>query len=28
LLIFYFVWAFGEVIGYLFGPADALRRIE
>jgi hypothetical protein len=23
-----FVWAFGEMAGYLFGPGDALARIE
>ena len=28
LLVFYFVWAAGEAVGYLFGPADALSRIE
>jgi glycosyltransferase involved in cell wall biosynthesis len=28
LLLFYLVWAYGEMIGYLSGPADALSRIE
>jgi len=28
LILFYLVWAFGEITGYIFGCGDALARIE
>lgn len=28
LTIFALVWAIGEMVGYLFGPGDALRKLE
>jgi hypothetical protein len=28
ILLFTTVWAWGEFIGYLFGPGDSLERVE
>lgn len=28
LLLFYLIWAFGEMVGYILGTGDALARIE
>jgi hypothetical protein len=28
LLMFYIIWAYGEMVGYILGKGDALARIE
>ena len=28
LIVFVVIWAWGEVVGYVIGPGDALSRIE